>query len=245
MRSLKTLDALLLLADAGYGPQAMMLSRTVFEDAVIGWWCSVQEPEKLLKLLAAHEKSVSLQIQRDRPGRDEFEALARVQILDEEQLSEIARQEDIDRVLARRLWTGLNVRQMVDELGDILSQSDVAVLNTLFDVSYLLTNLVMHHSPASAGAGLSVASDDSGRNLNTFSRRPSTRFVHDALTVAFNSLSLLANLVSPDASRDRLRELIAQHRSVFVVLRTDITRLGRNEPCPCGSGKKLKRCHGR
>ncbi len=22
-------------------------------------------------------------------------------------------------------------------------------------------------------------------------------------------------------------------------------RIGRNDPCPCGSGKKFKRCHGR
>ena len=64
MTSLKSLDALLLLADAGYGPQAMMMSRTMSEDAVIGWWCSGQESEKLMQLILAHEKSVALLIQR-------------------------------------------------------------------------------------------------------------------------------------------------------------------------------------
>ena len=24
----------------------------------------------------------------------------------------------------------------------------------------------------------------------------------------------------------------------------DVARVGRNEPCPCGSGKKYKKCHG-
>ncbi|MGB2065781.1 MAG: SEC-C metal-binding domain-containing protein, partial [Marinomonas gallaica] len=24
----------------------------------------------------------------------------------------------------------------------------------------------------------------------------------------------------------------------------DVPRVGRNEPCPCGSGKKYKQCHG-
>jgi preprotein translocase subunit SecA len=24
-----------------------------------------------------------------------------------------------------------------------------------------------------------------------------------------------------------------------------ITRVGRNDPCPCGSGKKYKKCHGK
>jgi preprotein translocase subunit SecA len=26
---------------------------------------------------------------------------------------------------------------------------------------------------------------------------------------------------------------------------TDDSRIGRNEPCPCGSGKRYKHCHGR
>ncbi|WP_421888217.1 SEC-C metal-binding domain-containing protein [Methylibium sp.] len=25
----------------------------------------------------------------------------------------------------------------------------------------------------------------------------------------------------------------------------DVPRAGRNDPCPCGSGKKYKQCHGR
>jgi preprotein translocase subunit SecA len=25
---------------------------------------------------------------------------------------------------------------------------------------------------------------------------------------------------------------------------SDVPRVGRNEPCPCGSGKKYKHCHG-
>ncbi|MCA9134039.1 MAG: SEC-C domain-containing protein [Planctomycetales bacterium] len=28
-------------------------------------------------------------------------------------------------------------------------------------------------------------------------------------------------------------------------IRNTDTKVGRNEPCPCGSGKKYKACHGR
>ena len=28
-------------------------------------------------------------------------------------------------------------------------------------------------------------------------------------------------------------------------LATDLPRVGRNDPCPCGSGKKYKSCHGK
>ncbi|WP_425358242.1 SEC-C metal-binding domain-containing protein [Treponema saccharophilum] len=32
-------------------------------------------------------------------------------------------------------------------------------------------------------------------------------------------------------------------RPVQVIRPTD--KIGRNDPCPCGSGKKFKNCHGR
>jgi uncharacterized protein YecA (UPF0149 family) len=30
-----------------------------------------------------------------------------------------------------------------------------------------------------------------------------------------------------------------------VTLQRDGEKVGRNDPCPCGSGKKYKKCHGR
>ncbi len=29
------------------------------------------------------------------------------------------------------------------------------------------------------------------------------------------------------------------------VVKSDLEKVGRNQPCPCGSGKKYKMCHGR
>ena len=34
----------------------------------------------------------------------------------------------------------------------------------------------------------------------------------------------------------------AQPQAPFV---RDTRKVGRNEPCPCGSGKKFKQCHGK
>lgn len=33
-------------------------------------------------------------------------------------------------------------------------------------------------------------------------------------------------------------------RKVDAAIRANMPRVGRNDPCPCGSGKKWKRCHG-
>ena len=35
-----------------------------------------------------------------------------------------------------------------------------------------------------------------------------------------------------------------QHREVTQPIRVE-KKIGRNDPCPCGSGKKYKNCHGR
>ncbi|MFR7708411.1 MAG: SEC-C metal-binding domain-containing protein [Alistipes inops] len=37
---------------------------------------------------------------------------------------------------------------------------------------------------------------------------------------------------------DALAQSVGAYRSMF------LSRFKRNDPCPCGSGKKLKRCHG-
>jgi hypothetical protein len=47
-----------------------------------------------------------------------------------------------------------------------------------------------------------------------------------------------------------LKELPANHNPRSLVSRgsltpvTDFSKVGRNDPCPCGSGKKYKKCHG-
>jgi preprotein translocase subunit SecA len=28
-------------------------------------------------------------------------------------------------------------------------------------------------------------------------------------------------------------------------IKRDVPKVGRNDPCPCGSGKKYKKCHGK
>jgi preprotein translocase subunit SecA len=48
---------------------------------------------------------------------------------------------------------------------------------------------------------------------------------------------------SPDAAP--VPEPVRQAVPNAPVVRSPEQRVGRNEPCPCGSGKKYKLCHGR
>ena len=42
-----------------------------------------------------------------------------------------------------------------------------------------------------------------------------------------------------------LWDLTARSRFAVSTVRRDAPKVGRNDPCPCGSGKKFKACHGR
>jgi preprotein translocase subunit SecA len=38
-------------------------------------------------------------------------------------------------------------------------------------------------------------------------------------------------------------QVVKKDRGKGVELRRDVPKVGRNDPCPCGSGKKYKHCH--
>jgi preprotein translocase subunit SecA len=46
--------------------------------------------------------------------------------------------------------------------------------------------------------------------------------------------------VSPPSSSEGEKEV----KLPSVTIRRDVAKVGRNDPCPCGSGKKYKQCHG-
>jgi uncharacterized protein len=41
-----------------------------------------------------------------------------------------------------------------------------------------------------------------------------------------------------------LYDLTSENRYKVETIRRDAPKVGRNDPCPCGSGKKYKQCHG-
>jgi len=40
-------------------------------------------------------------------------------------------------------------------------------------------------------------------------------------------------------------ELMAVYQARDASVRAAVAKAGRNDPCPCGSGRKVKHCHGR
>jgi hypothetical protein len=46
-------------------------------------------------------------------------------------------------------------------------------------------------------------------------------------------------------AQDAGYQVVKREKGKGVELRRDTPKVGRNDPCPCGSGKKFKQCHGR
>lgn len=94
-------------------------------------------------------------------------------------------------------------------------------------------NRVVPKAPPVASAARPVTLDAAPREITITPRQPSTTI--DALEKEF--------------ARKKQRELVAASRSgggdaSQPVQRRTGEKVGRNDPCPCGSGKKYKKCHG-
>ncbi|MEP0843162.1 MAG: SEC-C domain-containing protein [Phycisphaerae bacterium] len=82
-------------------------------------------------------------------------------------------------------------------------------------------------------AGGDPSREGGGRTVAT---NPQIQLRHDASTGAGFA----------GATPDQQAAMRAQGEAAKpVTIRRDQPKIGRNDPCPCGSGKKYKQCHGR
>ena len=69
------------------------------------------------------------------------------------------------------------------------------------------------------------------------------QFLHPEATSALkNAPSLNVKSISPAGEGEFIDAPVSESRHKPVVNSDD--KIGRNDPCPCGSGKKYKKCHG-
>ena len=50
---------------------------------------------------------------------------------------------------------------------------------------------------------------------------------------------------NPNLAPEELLSLPPSNDQANLPLTNDLPKVGRNDPCPCGSGKKFKQCHGK
>jgi hypothetical protein len=243
-RALHAFDALLCLAEGGYGAPALALARTLVEEAVASWWLRTLPKERAVELLQSHEQSYSLMLQG--PGTPSVTYLPLLRDLapmSAEDVEAARSQFAVDPRLGRSHWTRKTVNKMASSVQDGMRPVERETLRTLIGKPLLIANLMTHNSPLSMAARLAPVEVGSALPERQTSRRPSTALIHEALAVAYESLALIAWLVRNEGDATVVDDLIRQGRYEFVVLES-ADEPGRNEPCPCGSFKKYKRCHG-
>ena len=55
-------------------------------------------------------------------------------------------------------------------------------------------------------------------------------------------MRIMGELLRRERAPSEIMQILAAEEAK---LREAFARTGRNDPCPCGSGKKFKQCHGR
>ncbi len=61
----------------------------------------------------------------------------------------------------------------------------------------------------------------------------------------FHHIAEAMNFMAEELRHNRARRGDGLHGRKDAALRQACAKAGRNDPCPCGSGKKYKQCHGR
>jgi hypothetical protein len=242
-RLLNTFDGLLQLAAQGYAGPAIILGRTLIEDTVALWWFGSRDESDLLARLTEHERSVGLKMQgQSSPLARYLTVTSDLPTVSAEAEARIATDYAVDPNLGHRHWTGKSVKELAKAARSRMRPCDQEALDVLLGKPMLFANLMTHNSPTSLSAR--VQSFSRGQGFGVASRAQSATLVHDALAIGYECLALIGAYAVAEADLDGLDELTTNDRRRFVVLPRE-AKVGRNEPCPCGSGRKYKTCHGR
>ena len=223
-----------------------MLVRAMFESVVVGSWARVN-PETALELLLRNAKYQE---------RVRWEAYAKYTdwvVKPEPEPAaltapERAEAEQLFGKFAERAWTGhTSVRVVLREVEPSLPEEIRKILQRFAEVLVPEHNWLVHSSPLALFSRIRL--DESTRKLKV-NIGASPAFVLNALVdstaLQHAMLQLYVDHFALDGFRGPLEEAYTQ---VMARLRqaaeqTAVPKVGRNDPCPCGSGRKYKRCHG-
>ena len=162
-----------------------------------------------------------------------------------EQWKDIAYDESADRATLQRFWgTYFQIEKEIYE--QLLSNPDEEVKGTVKELAEKYGQEVL------TMVGFLDGINDSLKNPNPIEEMEADTVVsldYDKEKLYYNMVAAKADwlygLEQWDAllTPERRKELYKEQRSSTTVVKPP--KIGRNDPCPCGSGKKYKKCCGR
>jgi hypothetical protein len=234
------------LARDGFGYQAAMLNRSLFEAMVDAHWV-VMNPRLALERIRDHAAYMA-------------RVNARTSAKYPRQFGDLAKPAPLNAAEEKRLrklfkggtgsWTGLSLKERVDVISPRWPEGmGREHLFFAFDIANSINNYVLHTTPWAMSRTTRSATAADGSAAVRFNAGKSAEFRSEALFGSFWIASALVRLMLQERDLDVEGfedGLYARGIRAFVSIRPeDLSKVGRNDPCPCGSGLKFKRCHGR
>ncbi|HEV7162635.1 MAG TPA: SEC-C domain-containing protein [Solirubrobacteraceae bacterium] len=146
-------------------------------------------------------------------------------------------------------WTGLSLYARVKAISERWPEGKAREHLMFFvDIANSINNEVLHPTPWGMSRTTRPATAPDGSDAVRFHVGKSPAFCSEALFGSFWIASSVVRLILQQCELEAEKfedGLYTRGIRAFVSIRPeDLRKLGRNEQCPCGSGLKLKRCHG-
>ncbi|MFN8161718.1 MAG: DUF5677 domain-containing protein [Solirubrobacterales bacterium] len=242
-RTTNTYWSALELARMGFGEQASMLNRSLFEDMVDLHWIA-DNPETAIEHYDQHNRHGEMLLADALRKHPEFMPAGELPAVHSE---ERARLDKLFGQYGHRSWTTTTLYDRVESIEHWWGQrDDVRHLQFFRDVVHRDNNQLLHVSAHSLNQMVRRSGPDAGGLALKLG--PGDEYLDRALFSSFwiyaQSVGLLLEHFEFAEHHD-FGQLFQELAPQFHRLSDDeIRRVGRNDPCPCGSGKKFKHCHG-
>ena len=243
VRSANTNWAVLELCRIGFGKQGEMLERALFEDMVDAHWATVK-PELAEERFDQHLRHGAIPFGDAARHHPEQYDPGDLPTVDENERKSLAK---VFGDFGHKSWTGVNLHDRVKAIEHLWS--DGMARRQLYFFVRIVQRYNNNQLHVSAHALNSLVREDTDDSI-AFHVGPSARDVEKALFTSLWTATQIQRLVLRHfdftrATRDELESIFTDGMALFRTLSDEeLAGLGRNDPCPCGSGKKFKRCHG-
>lgn len=238
-RSLDTATAAVRLAGAGYGAQASMLNRSLFEDMIDSHWVATEE-EAAEDCYSDHLQHGRMLLADAVAKYPEYYAEIELPEFDPEDRKAL----DGDYgSFGHKSWTKVNLHERVSLVeGHWTEGAGRQTLHFFHDIAHRENNQTLHVSSATLGKNLEFYDAELGLTVG-----PREDMVDRALFGSFWILDATVGLVLDRFGielDEETRAAVFSARDFIELSEDQMREIGRNDPCPCGSGLKFKRCHG-
>lgn len=240
-RSLDTFRAAIHLAALGYGTQASMLNRSLFEDMIDVHWIATF-PEKAEQCYRDHHQHTRMLLSDVVAKYPDYYPNIEVPDFDPDERKKL---DDKYGRWGAKPWSGISLYQRVKLVEH--HWSDEAARRTLHffhDIAHRENNQVLHVSAAGLNANAEF-SDDADNFTIRIGPRPDMlqRALFGSFWIFDNTLGLILDHFGIEVD-DKTRNELFSAKDFIELSDEQMRSTGRNDPCPCGSGLKFKRCHG-